>query len=162
GVAAVLGPDDVPAEKGGDVIHDEPILAQEVVRYVGEPIALVAAESFAEARAAASQVRVEYEPLPPAITLEAALAEGAPEIHAGEPNIREACVIERGDVEAVFARAAHVVETKISSHRVHQGYIELRCAMAEIDPDDMLTVTMTSQAPFLVRRSLARLFDLPM
>src|SRR5262245_4540696 len=68
GAVSVLGPDDVPAEKGGDVIHDEPILAQEVVRYVGEPIALVAAESFAQARAAASQVRVEYEPLPSAIT----------------------------------------------------------------------------------------------
>jgi CO/xanthine dehydrogenase Mo-binding subunit len=162
GVACVLGPADVPATRFGDVVHDEPVLAQGSVHYVGEPVALVAAESLAAARAAAARVVVHYEPRPAAVSLEGALAPDAPQVHEGRSNLGEPAVVRRGDVEATFAAADHVVETTVRAQRCHQGYIELRSALAELDADGRLIVTMPSQIPFAVRKTLSRVFDLPM
>jgi CO/xanthine dehydrogenase Mo-binding subunit len=161
-VVCVLGPDDVPSARFGDVEHDEPVLAQDRVHYVGEPIALVAAESLPAARVAAELVAVDYRACPAAVTLDEALAPDAPEVHPGMPNQREPTVVRRGDIDAAFAAADVVVETTIRSQRCHQGYIELRSALAEVDAEGRLVVTMPSQVPYGVRRTLARLFDLPM
>jgi CO/xanthine dehydrogenase Mo-binding subunit len=161
-VEAVLAPGDVPDTEFGIVVPDERLLASGVVRYVGEPVALVAARSRAAAVAAAARIEVRYRPLPSATELGAALANGAPQVRAGEPNVAAPSEVARGDVAAAFAAAGTVVSTTIRSHRVHQGYIELRAALAELDDDGRLVVTMTSQAPFQVRQTLARVFDLPM
>jgi CO/xanthine dehydrogenase Mo-binding subunit len=162
GVVAVLGPDDVPDRRFGIVERDERVLARDVVRYVGEPVALVAAETPEAAQRAAALVDVRYEPLPAATTLDAALAAGAPAVRDGTSNVMEPSVAARGDTDAAFAAAAHVVSTTVRSHRAHQGYIELRSALAEVDRDGRLVVHITSQAPFQVRQALAQVFDLPM
>jgi CO/xanthine dehydrogenase Mo-binding subunit len=162
GVFAVLGPDDVPDRCFGDIEADERVLARERVRYVGEPVALVAARTAAEARAAAAVVDVRYEPRPGVVTLERALAGDSPRVAPDRPNVEDPSTVSRGDVEAAFGRAAHIVETTVRTQRAHQGYIELRCALAELDADGRLIVTMTSQAPFQVRRAICAVFELPM
>ena len=162
GVVTVLGPDDVPGGLFGDVVHDEPLLARGAVRYAGEPVALVAGETIAAAQAGAAAIAPEYEPQAAVVDLAEAIRPDAPDAVTGEANIGEPSIVERGDVERAFASAHTIVETVITSQRVHQGYIELRCALAEIADDGRLIVTMTSQAPFLVRKTLSRLLDLPM
>jgi CO/xanthine dehydrogenase Mo-binding subunit len=162
GVARALTAADLPDRRWGTVVHDQPVLARDVVRFAGEAVALVVAETREAAVRAAALVEVELEPLPAAVRLEDALAEGAPEVHAGRPNALPASSIRRGDVDAALAAAAHTVTTRIVSHRVHQGYIEPRAALAEPTGDGGLVVTMTSQAPFVVRQGLAELLGLPM
>jgi CO/xanthine dehydrogenase Mo-binding subunit len=160
-VVKILTAADLPDRLWGSAKHDQPILAREVVRFVGEPVAIVAATSKRVALEAAGLVELELEDLPAVPTLTAALEDQAPEVHAGEPNLQEASVIRRGDVEAAFTDAEHVVATRFESHRVHQAYIEPRAALAEW-ADGRLIVTMTSQAPFVVRQGLASLLDMPM
>jgi CO/xanthine dehydrogenase Mo-binding subunit len=159
GCRAVLTADDLPDGRYGIMTADEPLVARGVARYVGEPVALVAADSLAEARAAASLVRVDYEPAPAVLELEDAIAPGAPEVHAGSGNVIAPGAIRRGDVEAAFASAALVVETAMTSHRAHQAYIEPRVALAELE-DGNLSVTTSSQAPFEVRTGLCDLLGL--
>ncbi|MBD3924265.1 xanthine dehydrogenase family protein molybdopterin-binding subunit [Nocardioides cavernae] len=163
GVLAVLGPDDVPDRLFGDVEPDEPMLASDDVRFAGQPIALVAANSREQALAAAALVEVTYDELEPVVTLVAAIAPDAPQVRRGQSNVLAPSRVVRGDAAAAFERSdVTVIETSITSQRAHQGYIELRSALAEIDQDGHLVVTMTSQAPYQVRASLASIFDLPL
>ncbi len=161
GVAKVLTAADLPDRRWGTVLQDQPILASGVVRFAGEPIALVAAADRAVALRAAALVTLDLEAAPAAVDLASALAPDAPLVRDGEPNLGPSARITRGDVDGAFAAAAHVVRTRIESHRVHQGYIEPRAALAEPEPDGGLTITTTSQAPFVVRHGLAALLGLP-
>ncbi|MBD3924229.1 xanthine dehydrogenase family protein [Nocardioides cavernae] len=161
GVVDVVTASDAPATLQGLFVADEPLLAVDRVRYRGEPIALVVAETRRAARAAALLVSPTIEAEPAVLTLEAAMAPDAVEVHAGQPNYTESSSITRGDVDAVFADAAHVVCTIVDSHRVHQTFIEPRAAVAEFS-EGRLQVTCTTQAPFEVRSGLSSLFGLPM
>ena len=151
GVAAVLTAADLPDRRYGLFVRDEPIVAREVVRYVGEPMALVAAGTRAAALRAAALVTVELDELPAVVGLDRAIE---------TPGCcGEGARIVRGDVEAAFAAADAVVSTTIRSQRAHQAYIEPRAALAELDWDGRLVVTTTSQIPFGVRVGLAELLD---
>ncbi|MGY4711616.1 xanthine dehydrogenase family protein molybdopterin-binding subunit [Mycolicibacterium sp. CBM1] len=161
GVVHVMTADSAPGIRLGHFAPDEPLLASGEVRYVGEPVALVAAETPAQARAAATLVSVEYEVLEPVIDLRAAADPGSRQVHRGEPNYTQSSHIRRGDVEAAFAAADVVVTTVTEGHRVHQSYIEPRASIAEY-ADGELTVITSSQAPFEVRAGLGRLFGLPL
>src|SRR5439155_19414680 len=89
----------------------QPLLAQNRVRYVGDPVAFVVAETLHQAKDAAELIAVEYEPVPAVISAEAALAPGAPSVWDDNPG-NEAFTHEAGNkaaVEAAFARAAHIV-----------------------------------------------------
>src|SRR5215472_12257006 len=97
GVYAVLTADDVPGENAYGLEHsDQPVLASDLVRYVGEPIALVAADHPEVARLAASKIVVGYEPLPPVTDAEAALDPGAPQLHP-QGNLVRHLKIRKGD-----------------------------------------------------------------
>lgn len=161
GVVAVLTADDAPPGLQGLFVEDEPLLARDRVRYVGEPIALVAAVSPAAARAAARAVRVSYGQEEAVTDLRTAACDDAPRVHGDRPNHRECSRILRGDVDAAFARAHAVVTTAVESHRVHQVYIEPRAATAQWS-QGRLSVTTTAQAPFEVRAGLSKLFGLPL
>jgi CO/xanthine dehydrogenase Mo-binding subunit len=161
GVAAVLTAQDVPDRRYGIMNPDEPMLARDAVRYIGEPIALVAAESKAIARAAAEAISVEYDVRPEVVELAEAIRDDAPRVHAGDSNILMPGAIVRGDAEAIFASARIVVETAIASHRAHQAYLEPRASLAELDDNGRLIVTTSSQAPYEVRTGLCELLDLP-
>ncbi len=103
GVLAVLTAADLPGRGTfGLEFADQPVLASDVVRYEGEAVALVAAETLEEARAAARLVEVEYEPLPVAADMEAALEPAAPRVHAHGNTLRHVH-IRRGEPEAAIA-----------------------------------------------------------
>ena len=132
-------------------------LAHERVRYVGEPVALVVAETLQQARDAAEAVSVEYEELPNVVDLDAAttpgavvLCEAAPDNVAAEMRFGDA----QKTVEA-FARAAHVVQLTIVNQRVAALSIEPRSVLAWVAEDGRLTLRMSSQMPSGVRNSLA-------
>src|SRR5581483_4571162 len=95
-----------------------PPLAREVVRYVGEPVIAVVAASPVVASDAADLARIAYEPRPAVVTIDAALAEGAPAVHEAVPgNLAATQSWEAGDVDDAFAAAEHVVELAIRNGR---------------------------------------------
>ena len=132
-------------------------LAHERVRYVGEPVALVVAETLQQARDAAEAVWVEYEELPHVVQLDAATAPGAPVICDAAPD-NVAAEMRFGDAqktEAAFAGAAHVVQLTVVNQRVAAVSIEPRSVLAWVAEDGRLTLRMSSQMPSGVRNALA-------
>ena len=110
------------AGKGGSkqITPPHPAIPADVVRYVGEPVAMVVAETAAQARDAAELIEVEYEPLPTVISLEAALAPGAPLIWPQAPG-NVSLDWEIGDAAATdtaFAKAAHVTRITLTNNRI--------------------------------------------
>jgi carbon-monoxide dehydrogenase large subunit len=138
-------------------------LAVDRVRYVGEPVLALAATSRALAEDAAERVRVEYEPLPAALTAAAALAAGAPLIHPelGD-NVLYATRLAAGDAEAALAGAARTWRRRFVSGR-HTGVpLEPRGLVADFDPvTRALTVWIATQVPHMMQAVLADLLDLP-
>ena len=132
-------------------------LAHERVRYVGEPVVLVVAETLQQARDAAEAVFVEYEELPHVSVLDAAVTPGAAVITDEAPD-NVAAEMRFGDAEqaaAAFAQAAHVVLLTVVIQRVAAVSIEPRSVLAWVADDGRLTVRMSSQMPSGVRNSLA-------
>ena len=131
-------------------------LAHERVRYVGEAVALVVAETLQAARDAAEAVWVEYEELPQVVDLDAALEPGAPLLSDAPDNV--AAEMRFGDaaqVQQAFAAAAHTVALTIVNQRVAAVSIEPRSVLAWVAEDGRLTLRMSSQMPSGVRNSLA-------
>ncbi|MEJ8835479.1 xanthine dehydrogenase family protein molybdopterin-binding subunit [Ramlibacter sp. AN1133] len=132
-------------------------LAHERVRYVGEPVAIVVAESLQQARDAAEAIFVDYEELPCVVDLEEATTPGAPVICEQAPD-NVAAEMRFGDANkaaAAFEQAAHVVQLKIVNQRVAAVSIEPRSVLAWVAEDGRLTLRMSSQMPSGVRNSLA-------
>lgn len=162
GVAAVLTGGDVPYNLTGVERPDKPVLCDQVVRCVGDAVALVAAETPEQAAAAAALVRVEYEDLPVVDGPLAALADGAPQLHAGYPgNVAHRVTVRRGDVEAAF-RQAHVVyaHTYCTPMQEH-AFLEPEAGVAYVDGDGCVRVITAGQDPHEDRRQVARMLDLP-
>jgi CO/xanthine dehydrogenase Mo-binding subunit/aerobic-type carbon monoxide dehydrogenase small subunit (CoxS/CutS family) len=178
GVRLVLTPADVPALAFSTARHenrlddpDDTLVLDPVVRYVGQRVAAVVADSVVAAEAGRRALRVEYEVLPAVFDPVAALQPGAPLLHADKgPQARIADPSrnlvaelhgEVGDVEAGFAAAAAVVEGTWSTQRVSHGQLETHGAVAWQDEAGRLVVRTSTQVPFLVRDELARILDLP-
>ena len=107
GVHAVLTHEDVPgANRYGLEFADQPVLAEDVVRYQGEPVAVVAADHPEIARRAASRIAVDYEVLAPVTSARAALADGAPRLHPGGNVVRH-LKLRTGDPAARGRRRDH-------------------------------------------------------
>ncbi len=155
GVAVVLTAKDVPrntlsTDVPGQTTSVGPlratlhVLAHERVRHQGEPVALVAAETLEQARAAAEAIEVEYEALPGVFSPEAALAPGAPRVHEAG-NLLAHWRIARGDLAAAFARAAVVVEGDYATQLVDAAYLEPEAGVAWIDADGVITIRVSTQ-----------------
>lgn len=141
---------------------DIPVLAEGKVRMVGEPVALVAATSRYAAEDAVERVRVDYDPLPALVTIEEALAEGAPLIHDEAPgNLFNRFDARTGEVEAAFEAADAVVELELRQQRYGAVALEGRGVIADARPDGSLTVWLSSQTPHLVRTGLAKFLGMP-
>jgi CO/xanthine dehydrogenase Mo-binding subunit/aerobic-type carbon monoxide dehydrogenase small subunit (CoxS/CutS family) len=162
----------------GPALRDRPILAVDVARYEGEPVVAVAAVDEATAVEALDLVEIDYQDLPAVMTIEEALAPGAPLVHTGEPlaghfsdlaslrgrpgtNICHQFDHRRGDPESAFAGADVVVEDVYTFPRVQHYSMEPHGAIAEWEAEGGLTVWSSTQNPFSVRAELAKLFDLP-
>ena len=143
----------------------QPLLAQDRVRYVGDPVAFIVAETLDQAKDAAELIEVAYEPLPAVISAEAALAPGAPTVWDENPG-NEAFFHEAGDkaaVDAAFARADRTVRHTIAINRVTANSMEPRGCIAHYDRDqDRYTIRCTIQSVHATRAALAdRIFKLP-
>ncbi|MBX5467005.1 MAG: xanthine dehydrogenase family protein molybdopterin-binding subunit [Firmicutes bacterium] len=154
-VAAFSGADLAPHIALG--VTEQPPLALQAVHYVGEPVAVVVAEDRYAAEDGVEAVAVDWTPLPVVTDVRVALAEGAPTVVAGRPNLIAERRIGYGDVAAQFARAAVVVQERLVIHRATAQPLETRGVMAIPDPDGSgVTVWTTTQSPHELRRSLAR------
>jgi aerobic carbon-monoxide dehydrogenase large subunit len=134
------------------------VLAKDEVAYVGQGIVMVVAESRAIAEDGAALVAVDYEPLPAVIDLASALDVSGPRAHVGAPDNRAGTLKSKfGDVDAVFESAPHVFREKIFQHRGGCHSMECRGVIASTDPlTGQLNVWSSTQAPYMVRRMLAR------
>ena len=138
-------------------------LAHEKVRFVGEPVAIVIAESRYLAEDGVDQVLVTYESLEPVISTEQALADGAPVIQSEIPdNLFNHFDASSGDVEATFANPDLLIELEVEQQRYTAAAMENRNAIASFEPKSgQFTFWITSQAPHMVRTGLAKFLGLP-
>ena len=155
GVAAVLTAADVPGAKNHGLIYqDWPVLAYDKVRYVGDAVAIVAAETEEIAEEALRLIEVDYEPLPVVASPEAALAPDAPLIHE-RGNVLRYAEVRRGDVEAGFAEAEVIVENTYRTPFGEHGFLEPEAAVAVPDEEGNITIYVGSQIPFADRKQVA-------
>src|SRR5258705_5431902 len=137
-------------------------LAQSDVCYVGEPIAVVVADSRHLAEDAAALVGVDYEPLPAVSDCRGAVKDGAPLAHLGAPDNRAAIFkVAYGDVASAFASAPHIFREELWHHRGCGHAMECRGVLAEFDAHrGGLTVWSSTQTPHLEKRVLAQLLEM--
>jgi len=155
GVEAVLTAQDIPGEKViGIVVKNQAILAADKVRYLGDGVALVAAQTRDIAEAAVRLIKVEYEPLPVVSDPEAALAPDAPKIH-GADNTFVHHKVRKGDVAKGFAEADFVLERRFKTPCIEHSYLEPEAALAEPAEHGGVVVTGSVQNLFSTRRSVA-------
>ncbi|MBI4338748.1 MAG: xanthine dehydrogenase family protein molybdopterin-binding subunit [Chloroflexi bacterium] len=148
------------------------VLAGDTALYRGHSVAAVAAVDPIIAEEALGLIRVDYEVLPPVLTVQDAMREGAPLLHAELRTEAFGATAERpsnvashlqhklGDVEAGFAEAEVVVEREFTTKTVHQGYIEPHNATAIWNQDGRVTIWCSTQGPFEVRDATARILGL--
>jgi xanthine dehydrogenase molybdopterin binding subunit/xanthine dehydrogenase small subunit len=154
GIAAVLLAEDVPGLNDvGAVRHDEILLAEKEVFYHGQIIALIVGETPEACRNAAAKIVVEYEPLPPVLSIEDAVAQKS--FHT-EPNF-----IRRGDVQAALKNSPHVLEGEFSIAGQEHFYLEMQAACAEQGEDGSMFVMSSTQHPSEVQHIIAHLLDVP-
>jgi CO/xanthine dehydrogenase Mo-binding subunit/aerobic-type carbon monoxide dehydrogenase small subunit (CoxS/CutS family) len=163
GVARVLTAADVPGPNAhGTFNSDQPVLCHDYVRFTGDPVALVLAETRDQAVAAARLVRVDYEVLPGLFSPAEALAEGAPQLNTFAPgNVCARISHAYGDVDAAMASAAHVVEGHFRTQRQDHAALEPHASLGAVATDGTVTIWSPTQAPFEVREQLARILDQP-
>ena len=164
GVVAILTGADLPIRYGAiPASQDEAALATDKVRYVGDPVAAVAALDEATAREACKAIRVDYEPLEPVTSIEEALQDPVGEpIHAGtKANIHRLAALEFGDVEEGFAAADVVREDVLLYEGSNHLAMEEHSATA-IFADGQLTLWSSTQSPHNVQRVLSKVLELPM
>lgn len=159
GVRVVIGPEDVPPGFRYGLRHqDQPPLAQGLVRYLGEPVAAIAAETPELAEAALARIEVAYAPLPTVADPVAALRADAPALHPGG-NLCHNFHFARGEAETALAAAAHQVDLKLETPRQMHAALELEGGIAHRQ-GDRLHIRAPSQDPFYVARSIARMLDI--
>src|SRR5579859_2994044 len=173
GVHAVLTGEDLGHILWGRRVRDWPLLATRQVRFIGDRVAVVAAESPEIAQAAVRAIEVEYEELPAVFDPLEALQKGAPVLHpeVGEytlygpgqppqrpgPNVQGVQTVRKDDggIEEVFRSAHRVFEHTFTTPREHQGFIEPPGSLLWIDADDVVHVVCTNKMPYGLRDQLA-------
>jgi CO/xanthine dehydrogenase Mo-binding subunit len=180
GVRAVLTAAEIGERRLGRNLYDWPVLCYDVVRFIGDRVAAVAAETREIAEQAAALIEVEYDELPAIFEASDALKPDAPVLHpnrdayyykafAGKeppkrshPNIQGTAKYRKGDeVAPLFEQAHRVFEHRFVSPRQHAGYIEPRSTIVWIDGDDTVHVVTPNKQPFNVREQMSNVTGLP-
>jgi CO/xanthine dehydrogenase Mo-binding subunit len=158
----------------GAFIKDETAIARRVVRYVGEPVAAVAADSEEQARAACRLIDVEYDVLPSILTPDDALSEGAVNIHPdlasyvkvfaaqSHGNVCSETSIAEGDIDAAFAQCDLVLDDWFSTQAQAHVAMEPCGALADVDANGRVTLWSTNQSVFRVQANVSECLELPM
>jgi CO/xanthine dehydrogenase Mo-binding subunit len=173
GVHAVLAGQDLGDTLWGRRVRDWPLLARDRVRFIGDRVAVVAAESLAQAQAAVQAIRVDYQELPAVFDPLEALRPDAPIVHADgdsyalfgagvraprdHPNVQGSQTVHKDDaqIDQVFKRATRVFTHTFNTPREHQGFIEPPASLLWIDEQDIVHVICTNKMPFGLRDQLA-------
>lgn len=162
GVLCVLTANDIPGSKTfGPLVQDQQVLAQDRVRYLGEAVALVAAETEELAEKAIELIEVEYEELPGVYSPDEAMAEGAPQVHQGKSNVMCELHIRKGDAEKAMAKADVIIENTYRLPVVDNGYIELESGAAWVEKDGTVVIKSGMQDMFERRAMVASVLGLP-
>ena len=162
GVHAILTARDVPGENQvGLIDRDQPLLPDERIRYSGDAVALVVADSPRLAREAVRLVRLDVEELPAVFDAEEAMSPGASEVHEGG-NVLLHYKVRKGDIEAGFAEADVIVEREFRTHHQEHAYLEPLGALAVPEENGAVTVFGSMQCPYYVQRAVATVLGLPM
>lgn len=175
GVVCVLTHEDLPGKKVFNGLaavgvgpEDEPVLAFDKVRWRGESIAAVIAETPEQAAVGASKVKVDYDPLPPVFDVEEAIKPGAenltahwPENHYIYPDNHPAAQIRFGDVEKAFAEADHIVEDMYQTKPIEHAPIETQGCIAKPEGNGRVTVYSNIQALYFGMDNVAAILDMP-
>ena len=173
GVKVIITGKDVSPRLEGVSLLDKPVLAQERVRFIGEKVAAVAATDKQIAQEALDLIDVEYEELPAVFDPLEAMKADAPLLHPdyasyqgpnktdGRTNVRSRVQTSKGDVERGFRESDEIFENTFATHAVHQGFIEPRAGLVEIDLQGRIGIWQCHQSPFGIRRWLAEHADIP-
>ena len=163
GFTAALMPEDVGAPKGHRT--HQPVLAADRVRFVGDRVAFVVAETLAQARDAAELIDIDYEPLPTVVNLDDAAADNAPKVWDDCPAGNVAFRLMFGNKEATdaaFAGAKHVVTLRLENNRLAPNSIEPRAAIGDYSPaEESYTLYTSSQNPHGCREEMSHVFHVP-
>lgn len=159
GVIRIFTAADIPGENGfGLIMADQPVLCRDRVRYVGEPIAIVAARSDAIARKAAALVEVDYDPLE--VVGDSTQSDAAAPLHPGG-NECASIALGFGDPDTGLEESAHVVEYSYVTNRQEHAFLETEAGTSWIDENGILTLSVGGQNPFHDRRQVAAALGLP-
>ncbi|HEX6022869.1 MAG TPA: xanthine dehydrogenase family protein molybdopterin-binding subunit [Solirubrobacter sp.] len=141
---------------------NQPLLARDVVRFVGEPIAVVVAESRAVAEDLLELIELDFDERPAVVNPEAAMSDGAPILHEDwGTNVGNELTHQVGDVDAAFAAAAHIFERRLKIHRYHGMPLETRGVLADWDPArEHLTVWSSTQFPHALKQFVTGMLGL--
>jgi CO/xanthine dehydrogenase Mo-binding subunit len=168
GVKAVITGQDVTGLRIGRCIYDTPVLADGVVRFIGEKVAAVAAETEEAAEQALDLIEVDYEEMPPLLDPLEAIKADAPILHPdllsyrGLPvpvekvgNVFASLKWGKGDIEAGFKQADVIVENRFTTQVTHQSYLEPHACVVKAEPSGGAEVWSCSKTPFAVRTQLS-------
>jgi carbon-monoxide dehydrogenase large subunit len=175
GVIAVVTGKDLPM-RAGEALRDMPFLAIDKVRYVGEPVAAVAAITKKIAEEALTLIEVEYEKLPSVFDALQAMESDAPIIHEDMANYPHIPIVNsvkgtnicnyvqqsKGDVEKGFEESDFVFEDTFTTHKVSHAQIEPHGTIAQVDPHGKITLWTTSPEPHRLRKDLADALGWPL
>jgi CO/xanthine dehydrogenase Mo-binding subunit len=173
GVKAVVTGDDVKPLYMGLLVKDETALARGKVRYLGEPVAAVAAVDLATAREAVRLIDVVYEELPAVFSPEEAMRSGAPILHEGydkyfkvinaisDGNVLAWSELVVGDVAKGFAESDLIVENIYETQAQYHAYMEPAAAIADIDPEGKVTVWSSTQSVFRTQANISDCLGIP-
>lgn len=160
GVVRVLTYRDVPGKNlFGSMGYDQPVLAEDRVLFLGEPLAVVLAETEEAAEEGARQVAVEYQELPVIATPQEALLPGAPALK-GPDNVFHRTRVVKGDVAAGFAQADVIVENDYATQAIEHAFLETESGLAVVE-DGVVTVYQSTQWPPGDRMQVADVLGLP-
>ena len=170
GVVAVFTAGDVPVNEYGLQIQDQPVLCgpgsakagADIVRFVGDQLALVVAETESQARAALPLIRVEWEELPAILTPEEAMRPGAAPLHPHCPdNVAYSYHIRKGDIEAGFLEADVIIESVYETPVQEHAYLQPEAGVAYFDEEGRVTVAVAGQWAHVDRKEIAHSLDIP-
>src|SRR6267154_1011594 len=151
---------DIPGENCvALIVDDQPYLADELVNHAEEPVVLLAHPDKYLVEKARCAVRLDIEPLPAIFSIEAALAKE--QIIWGEDNVLKSFTVEKGAVDDVWARAAHVVEGEYRTGAQEQLYIETNGIIAIANAEEGVTIWGSMQCPYYIHKALLKPFLLP-
>src|ERR1700674_2193671 len=160
---AHLMPEDVGAPKGHRTF--QPLLAADKVRFVGDRVAFVVAETLVQARDAAELVEIDYEPLPTVVDVEDAAKPGAPKVWDDNANGNVGFRLMFGNkdtTDAAFAKAKHVVKLRVTNNRLSPVCMEPRVAIGDYNAaDEQFTLYAASQNPHGARMEMSHIFHMP-